>query len=251
MSTSNRSTWFKRVLAFVGVLLLIGVGAFILYFSHPMPATPVALEAMKSSDTVTVTDLSDQIVFMPSTSPKAALVFYPGARVDPAAYAARLRPLAENGYAVFIAKFPLNLAMFGVNRAGEIMAAHPEIKKWAIGGHSMGGAFASSFLEGRPDMTGLIYYAAYPAKDISHRTDIVSTSIYGTNDALATVEKIDNAKPTMPPQTAYVPIVGGIHSYFGDYGLQPGDGIPTITREEAARQIVAATLKAMDELAAK
>jgi hypothetical protein len=247
----SRSKWIKRILAVLGIIVLIGIAGFVIYFSHPMPAMPVALAAMRSSDTVTVTDLSDQIIFMPAAAPKAALVFYPGARVDPAAYAARLRPLAENGYAVFIPKFPLNLAIFGANRARDIMAAHPKIKKWAIGGHSMGGAFAGSYLQGRTDIQGQVMYASYPAKDLSQMTDLASMSIYGTNDGLATVDKIENAKPTMPLQTEYVPIVGGIHSYFGDYGIQPGDGTPTISREEAASQIVAATLKVMDEVASQ
>ena len=247
----NRSRWLRRVLLVIGVIFALGVAGFVIYFSHPMPAMPVALAAMQSSDTVAVTDLSDQIIFMPATHPVAALVFYPGARVDPAAYAARLRPLAEHGYAVFIAKFPLNLAMFGVDRAGEIIAQHPEIHKWAIGGHSMGGAFATYFLDGNDVVQGMLMYASYPAKDMAHKTALVSMSIYGTNDGLATVDDIENAKPSMPPHTEYVPIVGGIHSYFGDYGLQPGDGVPTISREDAASQIVAASLKMMDQLASR
>ena len=47
----------------------------------------------------------------------------------------------------------------------------------------------------------------------------------------------------------YVAIRGGNHSYFGDYGMQAGDGIPTVSRDVAASQIVAATLAAMDEVA--
>jgi len=46
----------------------------------------------------------------------------------------------------------------------------------------------------------------------------------------------------LPPDTRYVVIDGGIHSFFGDYGLQSGDGTPSITRDEAQAQIHAASL---------
>ncbi len=245
------SKWAKWVLAALAAVLVLGVAAFVIYFSQSYGPSPEAVAAMQSSDTVTVTDARDLVTFMPKGEPRAGLVFYPGARVEAAAYAARLRPLAEHGYAVFVVKFPLSLAIFGTNRAAGVIAAHPEIKTWALGGHSLGGAFASAFLKGRRDVKGLILYASYPAGDLSARTDLVSVSIYGTRDALATVARIENAKPTMPPQTEYVAIEGGNHSYFGDYGMQDGDGIPSIPRDEAARQIVAATLAAMEQLAPK
>ncbi len=245
------SRWGRRLLAGLGVILVLALAGIVIYFSQGYGPSPVALAAMQSSDSVSVTDAPGLITFMPRGEPRAGLVFYPGARVQAAAYAARLRPLAERGYAVFIVKMPLNLAIFGTQRAGDVIAAHPEITKWAVGGHSLGGAFASVFLNERHDVKGLILYASYPAGDLSGRTDMAVTSIYGTRDALATVTRIDNARRTLPSSTRYVPIEGGNHSYFGDYGMQEGDGIPTIPREEAAAQIVSATLTAMDWVANK
>ncbi len=238
-----------RVIVVLLVLVIAGGAAFAIYFSNAQPASSVALAALHNTPAVTVSDTSDQISFMPKAAPKAGFIFYPGARVAPAAYAARLRPVAEQGYAVFIVKFPLNLAFFGTDRAAGLISAHPEIRRWAVGGHSLGGAFASSFVERHREINGLILYASYPAGDLSSRTGLVAVSIYGTRDGLATVEKVDKAKPTLPPQTVYVPINGGIHSFFGDYGLQAGDGVPSISREEAAREIVAATIAAMDQVA--
>ncbi len=241
----------KRALAGLAAILILGLAGLLIYFSKGYGPSPVAVAAMQSSESVIVTDTQELVTFMPKGEPRAGLVFYPGARVQAEAYAARLRPLAEQGYAVFIVKLPLNLAFFGTNRAGEVIAAHGEIRAWAVGGHSLGGAFASAFLKDRRDIRGLILYASYPAADLSARTDLVAVSIYGTRDALATVARIENAKPTLPPQTEYVAIQGGNHSYFGDYGMQQGDGIPSISREEADRQIVEATLAAMDQVAQK
>ena len=45
-------------------------------------------------------------------------------------------------------------------------------------------------------------------------------------------------------------IEGAVHSFFGDYGDQPGDGTPTIDREGAQDQIVAATLALLERAGA-
>ena len=243
------SKWGRRVLIGLGLILALGLAALFIYLSKSYGPSAVAIEAMHSSDTVSVTETRGLVTLMPAGKPQAGLVFYPGARVEAAAYAARLRPLAEHGYAVFIVKFPLNLAVLGSGRAGDVIEAHPEIQKWAVGGHSLGGAFASAFLLNRTDIHGLILFASYPAADLSKRTDLVAVSIYGTRDALATVDRIESARRTMPPQTTYVAIEGGNHSYFGDYGMQAADGIPTISRDQAAAQIVQAALAAMAEVA--
>ena len=36
-------------------------------------------------------------------------------------------------------------------------------------------------------------------------------------------------------------VPGAVHSYFGDYGDQPGDGVPTADRVKAQAQITKAT----------
>ena len=73
-------------------------------------------------------------------------------------------------------------------------------------------------------------------------------SVYGTNDGLATPADIDEHKPDLPASTEYVPIDGGIHSFFGDYGLQNGDGQPGTTRADAQRQIADASIRFMEAL---
>ena len=86
-----------------------------------------------------------------------------------------------------------------------------------------------------------MFWASYPVGSLSGRTDLHVASIYGTADALATPASIDASRADLPPSTVFTPIEGGIHAYFGDYGPQSGDGTPTVGRDEAQRQIVAAT----------
>lgn len=71
------------------------------------------------------------------------IIFYPGGLVDPASYSPLARTLAEQGHRVYIAKMPLNLAIFGQNKADSFIAEHPD-EAYVIGGHSLGGAFASA-----------------------------------------------------------------------------------------------------------
>jgi hypothetical protein len=75
-------------------------------------------------------------------------------------------------------------------------------------------------------------------------------SISGSADALATPADIDASRPKLPGDTAYTVVEGGVHAFFGDYGEQPGDGTPTVSREEAQRQIVDATVALMASLPA-
>ena len=138
---------------------------------------------------------------------------------------------------------PLNLAVFGANAAADVTAAYPDIEHWAIGGHSLGGAMAAKYAFDNPGaMAGLVFWASYPAgsNDLSG-ADIAVSSIYGSNDGVATPDQVLAAKPLLPANTAWVEITGGNHAQFGWYGPQEGDNPATISREEQQAQTVAAT----------
>ena len=224
----------------IGVLVLLGG----LLYLRPLTASSVAVDAMTGSADVTVTDSATRIELRPTaTARTVGLVFYPGAKVDPRAYVPNLTPLAAAGYPVVILKLPRNIAFFDPNGAYRVMDADPTVTRWAIGGHSLGGVLASSVAGGSdPRVRGLLLWASYPNRSIADRAGLQVTSISGSNDGLATPAKIEAAKPHLPPVTRYVVIDGGIHSFFGDYGLQSGDGTPSITRESAQQQIQIATL---------
>jgi hypothetical protein len=73
-------------------------------------------------------------------------------------------------------------------------------------------------------------------------------SVFGTNDDIATPEEIEESATELPPSTTFVPIEGAIHSYFGDYGPQRGDGTADVTRETAQREIAIASLRLLEEI---
>lgn len=247
----------RRVWRIVGIVALVvllvvvaGVGAFAIWGNNAAPAMPEAMAAMQSDAAVTVTE-SDWIEFAPAAGPATiGFIFYPGARVDPKAYAPPLRALAEQGYFAAVTPMPLNFAILASNRADAVIAAHPEIERWLIGGHSLGGATAGIYANEHPDaVDGVVFWAAYPpeSNSLAGRTDLVVSSIYGTLDGLATPAKVMASKPFLPESTQFVAIEGGNHAQFGWYGDQSGDRPATITREEQQAQVVAATLAALGE----
>jgi pimeloyl-ACP methyl ester carboxylesterase len=126
-----------------------------------------------------------------------------------------------------------------------VIAAHPEIQNWFVGGHSLGGTMAAAYADTHPDQVdGIILWASFPAdtNDLSDQPELAVTSIYGTLDGLATPEKVLGAAPLFPPSAQFVPIEGGNHAQFGFYGPQSGDNPATITREEQQAQTVNATV---------
>ncbi len=237
-------SWLKKRwwVIIVGIVLLAVVGfiAWGLIIPDPMPE---ALGAMQSDAEVTITT-DPWIVFQPTDQdPTAGLIFYPGGRVDPRAYAPLAHAIASQGYLVVIVPMPLNLAVFGSGRAGSVIQAYPEIEHWVIGGHSLGGSMAASYADKHRDqIAGLLLLASYPASsnDLSD-SDQKVTSIYGTQDGLATKDKIDASRELLPADTTWIPIEGGNHAQFGWYGDQSGDNPATMSRlEQQARVLIGA-----------
>lgn len=232
---------WKRVLLLLVVILIVGASAFVAWANNALQPMPEALDALQSDDRVTVTETNGWYVFEPaSVKPTTGLIFYPGGKVDARAYAPQMHAIADAGYLTVITPMPLYLAVFGVNKADEVIRAFPDIQHWAIGGHSLGGSMAAQFASGSSMVEGLAFWASYPAVDLS-KTAINVLSIYGTSDGVAAQANVLAGKSSLPPDAVFVPLEGGNHSGFGWYGLQPGDGQATITREEQTAQTVQAT----------
>ncbi|MRR30191.1 alpha/beta hydrolase, partial [bacterium] len=206
---------------------------------------PEALSALENSDTVTV-ETGKWLVFTPLRDGVATTgyIFYPGGRVDYRSYAPMAQSLAEEGFLVIIPRMPLNLAVFGINEAADVMATYPEIKHWVLGGHSLGGSMAASYVFEHPgQIDGLVFLASYPAdnNNLSNYTGKV-LSISASLDGLATPEKITHSVELLPDSTEWVVIEGGNHAQFGWYGAQKGDNAPTISREDQQKEVIQGTL---------
>jgi hypothetical protein len=245
---------------------LLLVGAFVVWASTPLGPMPEALAALQSDAQVQVR-AGDLLVFQPTgQTPTTGVIFYPGGRVDYRSYAPDARAMAAQGYLVVIPKMPLNMAFFDSSRADDVMQAFPEVKRWAVGGHSLGGAMAAHYAAVRlsahradantaaqpliPDpLAGLFLWAAYPAeKDDLSSYPLSVVVVYGTRDGVATPEEVLGGKPLLPAAAEWAPVEGGNHAQFGWYGDQPGDNPAQISRQQQTDQAVQATLEMLKKL---
>ena len=220
-----------------------------IWYFQPQETLPEVDVALRSSATVTVTQDGSGITFTPVSVATAGLVLYTGAKVPPKGYAVPARAIAERGYLVVIPQLPLNFAVFDVDAASKVIAAHPEIQAWAVGGHSLGGAMSAQFVANHPDsVRGLVLWAAYSGTDISTRS-IHTAVIYGTLDA--GVDKIASSQSMglLPPVPNVTVIEGGNHANFGSYTGQPNDPPATVTREQQQAQAVEATIQLLAQIA--
>lgn len=217
------------------ILLLVGIGGYA-YVSDYYHADEIALTAMiNQTNQLQIEQDGDMTWFVPEKL-SAGLIFYPGGKVEHSAYAPLLRACAERGNLCALIQMPCNLAVFNVNGANGVWEQFPDVERWYIAGHSLGGAMAANYAAAHSeDCDGLILLAAYSTKDLSQMSLRV-LSIYGSEDEVMNRNAYKKNWANLPADTTEVILGGGCHAQFGSYGPQDGDGIPTISGEEQIRQ---------------
>lgn len=259
MNSSEKKVITILAVAAVFSVLVCGV---LFYINDFYKATETADTAMFGNEQVTVTekgkyylfDLVEEVVSKgeqstqeseqstqqdkdnatesASNAQQKGIIFYPGGKVEETAYAPLLLELAENGYEVYLVKMPMKLAVFGMNRAEEIMAEASHITEWTMMGHSLGGAMAASFSAGHDEQVDkLVLLAAYSTEDLTDK-DMDVYSFYGTEDKVLNMDKYQEYYGNLPENVVEEVIDGGNHSGYAYYGEQDGDGEASISREE-------------------
>lgn len=171
---------------------------------------------------------------------KVGIIIYPGAFVDPKAYAPIARHAADNGYYAAIVTPILNFAFLGAQYATYVKDHWgSKVDNYIVSGHSLGGTVAAMYANynDKPgDKVGALFLlASYPTPgldDLSNDPYLV-TSVWGSNDGLTTESNITGSERWLPADTRFVEIVGGNHTqfYYSD-SLQSGDNPATISRDE-------------------
>ena len=214
------------------LVLAIIAGIFISYVGDYYRTDCDAVETFAPMNTVSTERIDDGIlVFRPENATKG-LILYPGGKVEYTAYQPLMAACAQQDVLCVLTEMPLNLAVLDVNAADGIQEQYPEIEKWYIGGHSLGGAMAASYLADHvDDYEGLILLGSYSTVDLSE-TNLTVLSVYGSEDKVMNRVKYDENKSNLPVDFKEVVIEGGCHAYVGMYGEQEGDGKPEISNEE-------------------
>jgi len=225
----------------LATLALVVVG-FLIWANTPYRADRGPVIEVWANDDVQVQYLDEGILITPvgdaADLPARAtgLIFVPGARVEAHAYMFQLSGVVEQyGVTVLITEPTLNLAFFDTRTVDHFAAAAPEVDRWFVGGHSLGGVRACLMTPGST-VEGLVLFGSYCANDLSG-SGLQVLSIAGENDALSTPTIIVENSGLLPAESTFVTIGGANHASFGDYGPQTGDGERTITSEQMRAEL--------------
>ena len=207
-------------------------------------------DAASLSVTVSVEDAGGRVVVArpAAGTPRqpVLVVIYPGGLVRPQAYEWLARRLAGAGYLSVIPEFAFDLAVTQAGRASAVIARYGDGMQVVLAGHSLGGAMAAQYLAdemkaGRTPVAGLVLMGAYPPDGASLAAlPIKALSLQGEHDQVAAAAKVEAGMALLPPGSRRVVIPGSVHSFFGRYGPQAGDGTPTVSRAAAEADITEA-----------
>ena len=257
MDKSARSNWIEELINTAAQLAILA-GVVIVYFGMSYQPGDTAAAALEDTGSVQVTETEEYFLF-DGAGTEAALVFYPGARVEAAAYSPLMKKLAENGTDCFLCRMKYNFAMLDADAAEGVrdVAGNNSYRHWYLGGHSLGGVTAAGLVtqgeaadgtsdageddadtaadaEKSPDWDGIVLLAAYPTAPIT----VPAILIYGTNDGIVEPEEygriVENG--LWPEDFTEVRLEGGNHAQFGDYGEQNGDNEAELLFDEQLDQ---------------
>ncbi len=210
------------IVALIAVMaLFIGCGIYLADFYR---ADNASIDAFSVEEAI-VTEKLDKAktAFIPETA-EVGFIFYPGGKVDDRSYEPLMEALAAQNILCVLIEMPFNLAVLDVDAAEGVQGYFPEIEKWYIGGHSLGGSMAASYLADNIDAySGLVMLASYSTADLSN-TALDVLSIYGSNDGVLNREKYAMYRDMLPEGFTELVIEGGNHAGFGMYGEQEDDG---------------------------
>ncbi len=227
----------------IAVVLAVMVGVCAVYVNDYYRADAEAIAAFAPIHTINKEVLDDNTIVYAPEDAAAGFIFYPGGKVEYTAYEPLMQACADRGILCVLVEMPFNLAVLDRNAADGIQEKYPEIEDWYIGGHSLGGSMAASYLADHTnDYEGLVLLGSYSTADLSG-TDLSVLSVYGSEDQVLNHEKYNENNSNLPELFAEVVIDGGCHAYFGMYGAQDGDGIPTITNKEQINLTVDAIVR--------
>ena len=234
----------KKILKIFGaVWLLLGI-AFFIYMYFTFKAKGFDETILKSNANIEVHISDDYISFNPKSIIKSTVFFYPGALVDPFAYSPLCRKLSDNGYKTIIIRMPWRMASKGYDLIKERNLITDD-NSYTLIGHSQGGKMAGQFVYENPkSIKNLILLGTTHPRDINlSNLEVNVLKIYGSNDGVASPEKIENNKSKLPPNAEFYELKGGNHSQFGYYGHQMGDNKANITREQQLDAVVGKILE--------
>ncbi|MEF8774041.1 MAG: alpha/beta fold hydrolase [Halobacteriales archaeon] len=244
----------KRLFVWLVVAALVASSAVVGYAGTPYDAEPQRLDAVREGSEVVVEEHPHGYVLRDADpdGERVGLVFYPGARVEAAAYLWTLAPLVERtDVRVYVPEMPLHFAVLDPGRAADVLdgdvplaSGSAAVDRWYVGGHSLGGAMACRFGANNPErVEGVVLAAAYcgPGNSLSD-ADLDVLAVWGSRDGVLDERRVQD-RSWAPGDARFVELDGVNHAQFGAYGDQSGDRDQAVD-DRTARERIVATLTA-------
>lgn len=234
----------KRLLGWSVVVLVVLLTVALVFLGTPFEAPSDSLDRVEEDPGVSMTETDGGYVLEPTAGGgETGLVFYPGALVAPNAYVESLAPLARDAnVTVVVPRMALNLAVvdYGLARTGvwadaadDAMDEYPNVDRWYVGGHSLGGAMACRYAAGQTDrVDGLVLYGSYCDRDVSG-SGLSVLIVAGNGDTVMNWDAYEGGLERLPADATVAELDGLNHTQFGSYTGQSGD-TPTGTSYEDA-----------------
>ena len=200
---------------------------------------------------------------------RVGVVLYGGALVDPRSYSVMANSLSENhGVPVVIPIFPNDIAFLGCNGTDRIQfatSAFPDVEKWVLVGHSLGGMGAQvdfwnaineqDYQQDTSILGGLVLAGSYIRQDLGcgaidfSQTQIPMASAAAELDGVVNRTLFDIGQEFLSGNgnTLKMIVDGGNHGNFGHYNdtlrstlFGQNDGVATISRDNQIDLTIAA-----------
>ncbi len=212
----------------IGILVIVIIGI-LLYYNQAFPEAQEIAEEMEL--------INGDYWFHGDRD--VGFIIFAGAKTDERAYAYMAKLLYEEGYTVVIPKQLFHLSAFGTKHGMEIMESSPQIEKWILIGHSLGGMPASRIAAAQPEkLLGIALLATYASVDLS-ALDISAIRITAENDGVMNNERMENYNGNLPENSVNIMLKGTNHQGFAAYKSASGrDGEASISWQEQNEQSV-------------
>ncbi len=176
LMTKRACGWWPRIQR---IWITTGISATVVFVTWSLlayRASGPARDALVSDDRVEVTRGAHHWTFQAREgAPRIGLLFYPGALVNPVAYAPLLRAVAAAGFPAVLVQVPRRAALGGAEGAEPLIRGIDATRtldgvgSWVVAGHSRGGEIASRLARtNAPRSSG--------SRSSAHRTPAISAS---------------------------------------------------------------------------
>ncbi len=217
------------VLMIILIILAAAVLAILLYHNHAYP------EAVQIADEM---EHAGKDYYFRGGSDIGFIIFS-GAKTDEKAYAYIAKLLHEKGYTVVIPKQLFHMSLFGTKHGLEIMASNPDVRKWILIGHSLGGMPVARIAATKPKrLFGVAFLATYASVDLS-ALNIGAIRITADHDGIMNNDFMQRYDGNLPRNASNIMLEGANHQGFAAYHSTSGrDGEASLSWQEQNEQTV-------------